>query len=101
MLAERAGIERSVAYEVFASSAAAAPVVHYRRPVFEHPESAAVTFPIDLVIKDLELVLALGSEVGARLPQAETNLAAMQAAAAAGLGAADMGSMAVYLRDVP
>ena len=33
VLAERAGIERSVAYDVFASSAVAAPVVHYRRPV--------------------------------------------------------------------
>ncbi len=101
VLAERAGIERSVAYEVFASSAAAAPVVHYRRPVFEHPETAAVSFTIDLAIKDLALVLALGSEVGAQLPQAETNLAAMQAAAAAGLGAADMGAMAVYLREIP
>ena len=59
VLAERAGIERSVAYDVFASSAVAAPVVHYRRNVFEHPESAPVTFPIDLVIKDLELVQAL------------------------------------------
>ena len=101
VLAERAGIERSVAYEVFASSAAAAPIVHYRRPVFEHPESTPVTFPIDLAIKDLGLVLARGSDVRARLPQAETNLAAMQAAASAGLGAADMGSMAVFLRDFP
>src|SRR5690606_25083678 len=80
VLAERAGIERSVAYDVFASSAAGAPVVHYRRPVFEQPESAPVTFPIDLAIKDLDLVLALGSAVGAPLPQAETNLAAMHAA---------------------
>ena len=62
VLAERAGIERSVAYEVFASSAAAAPIVHYRRPVFEHPESTPVTFPIDLAIKDLGLLLALGSD---------------------------------------
>ena len=99
VLAERAGIERSVAYDVFASSAVAAPVVHYRRPVFEHPETAAVTMPIDLVIKDLGLALALGSDVGARLPQVETNLDAMKAASAAGLGAADMGKMAVYLRD--
>jgi 3-hydroxyisobutyrate dehydrogenase-like beta-hydroxyacid dehydrogenase len=99
VLAERAGIERSVAYDVFASSAVAAPVVHYRRPVFEQPETAAVTMPIDLVIKDLGLALALGSEVGAKLPQVETNLAAMKAASAAGLGAADMGKMAVYLRD--
>lgn len=100
VLAERSGIERTVAYEVFASSAAAAPIVHYRRPVFEDPESAPVTFPINLAIKDLGLVLSLGSAVGASLPQVETNLAAMQAAAAAGLADADMGSMAVYLRDV-
>ncbi len=99
VLAERAGIERSVAYDVFASSAVAAPVVHYRRPVFENPETAAVTMPIDLVIKDLDLALALGSQVGAQLPQVEANLAAMKAASAAGLGAADMGNMAVYLRD--
>ena len=101
VLAERAGIERSVAYEVFASSAAAAPVVHYRRPVFEHPETAAVTFPIDLVIKDLGLVLALGSEVGAALPQAEANLAAMRRPQRGRARAADMGSMAVYLRGTP
>jgi 3-hydroxyisobutyrate dehydrogenase-like beta-hydroxyacid dehydrogenase len=101
VLAERSGIERSVAYDVFASSAAAAPIVHYRRPVFEHPESTPVTFPIDLAIKDLGLLLALGSDVRAQLPQAESNLAAMQAAAAAGLGAADMGSMAVYFRGSP
>jgi 3-hydroxyisobutyrate dehydrogenase-like beta-hydroxyacid dehydrogenase len=99
VLAERAGIERSVAYDVFASSAVAAPVVHYRRPVFEHPETAPVTMPIDLVIKDLSLVMALGAEVGAHLPQVETNLAAMKAASADGHGAADMGTMAVYLRD--
>jgi 3-hydroxyisobutyrate dehydrogenase-like beta-hydroxyacid dehydrogenase len=98
VLAERAGVERSVAYEVFASSAVAAPVVHYRRPVFEHPESAAVTFPINLAVKDLDLVLALASDVGASLPLAEANRAAMQSAAAAGFEAADMGWMAVFLR---
>jgi 3-hydroxyisobutyrate dehydrogenase-like beta-hydroxyacid dehydrogenase len=99
VLAERAGIERSVAYDVFSSSAVAAPVVHYRRPVFEHPETAAVTMPIDLVIKDLKLVLALAEQVDAQVPQAETNLAAMTAASTAGRGAADMGTIAVHLRD--
>jgi 3-hydroxyisobutyrate dehydrogenase-like beta-hydroxyacid dehydrogenase len=99
VLAERAGVERSVAYDVFASSAVAAPIVHYRRAVFEHPESAAVTFTIDLAIKDLGLVLALGAETGAHLPQTEANLATMQRAAAAGLGAADIGSIAVHLRE--
>jgi 3-hydroxyisobutyrate dehydrogenase/2-hydroxy-3-oxopropionate reductase len=98
VLAERAGIERTVAYDVFASSAVAAPVVHYRRNVFEHPESSPVTFPIDLVIKDLELVEALANRVNAAMPQAAANLASMRAASAAGFGAADMGQLAVHLR---
>jgi 3-hydroxyisobutyrate dehydrogenase-like beta-hydroxyacid dehydrogenase len=89
-----------VAYDVFASSAVAAPVVHYRRNVFEHPESAPVTFPIDLVIKDLELVQALAHSVHAAMPQAAANLASMQAASDAGLGAADMGQLAVHLRAI-
>jgi len=98
VLCERAGIERSVAYDVFASSAVAAPVVLYRRAVFEDPDSAPVTFTIDLAIKDLDLVLALGDDVGAPLPQATANREAMRAAAAAGMGAADMGAVAVHLR---
>ena len=60
VLAERSGIERSTAYEVFASSAIAAPVVHYRRAVFEQPETAPVTFSVDLAKKDLGLILTLG-----------------------------------------
>jgi 3-hydroxyisobutyrate dehydrogenase-like beta-hydroxyacid dehydrogenase len=98
VLAERAGIARSTAYDVFAASAVAAPIVHYRRPVFENPESAPVTFPIDLAIKDLDLILDLADRVGARLPQAVTNRASMRAAAAAGLGPRDMGTIAVHLR---
>lgn len=98
VLAERAGIERAVAYDVFAASAVAAPVVHYRRAVFEHPETAPVGFTIDLAIKDLDLVLALGAQVGAPLPQAAANRAAMVAAAATGMGADDMGTIAVHLR---
>ena len=86
---------------MFASSAAAAPVVHYRRPVFEHPETAPVTFPIDLVIKDLDLVLALGSEVGAPLPQAAVTSPRCAPRRRPGSGAADMGSMAVYLNEIP
>lgn len=99
VLAERAGIDRSVAYDVFASSAVAAPVVHYRRAVFEHPDTAPVTFTVDLAIKDLDLVLALGADVGASLAQVEANRAAMVAAAQAGMGAADMGAVAVLLRE--
>jgi 3-hydroxyisobutyrate dehydrogenase/2-hydroxy-3-oxopropionate reductase len=98
VLAERSGIERSTAYEVFASSAIAAPVVHYRRAVFEQPETAPVTFSVDLANKDLGLILTLASEVGASMPQADANLAVMQQASKSGLGDHDIGEVATFIR---
>lgn len=99
VLAERAGIDRSTAYEAFTRSAIAAPVVVYRRPIFENPGSVPVTFTIDLGLKDLNLITELGVEVGAPLPQAERTREVMIEATTAGLGDRDMGEIAVYLRD--
>jgi 3-hydroxyisobutyrate dehydrogenase/2-hydroxy-3-oxopropionate reductase len=99
VLAERAGIERSTAYEVFASGAAAAPFVLYKRAAFERPDEAPVAFALDLVAKDLDLILALASEVGAPMPQAETNRAEVGSAVDAGFGSRDMSAVAQYLRD--
>ena len=39
VLAEKAGVERELAYEVIANSAVAAPFVRYKRAAYEHPES--------------------------------------------------------------
>ena len=39
VLAEKAGVERELAYEVIANSAVAAPFVSYKRAAYEHPES--------------------------------------------------------------
>ncbi|MCU1617123.1 MAG: 6-phosphogluconate dehydrogenase, NAD-binding protein [Frankiales bacterium] len=44
VLAERAGIERAWAYEVFANSAVAAPFVVYRREAYQRPGEVPVTF---------------------------------------------------------
>lgn len=98
VMAERAGIDRSAAYDIFASSAVAAPVVIYRRAVFEHPGTTPVTFSIELAVKDLELVLDLAAEVGASMPQAETNARVMRQSVTEGLGESDMGDIAVHLR---
>jgi 3-hydroxyisobutyrate dehydrogenase-like beta-hydroxyacid dehydrogenase len=100
VLAERAGIERSTAYEVFASGAAASPFVLYKRPAFEHPDETPVAFSLDLVAKDLDLILELAREAGAPMPQAESNRAAIGRAVAAGLGSADMSALARHLRAV-
>jgi 3-hydroxyisobutyrate dehydrogenase-like beta-hydroxyacid dehydrogenase len=98
VLAEKAGVERSIAYEVFASGAGGAPFVQYKREAYEHPEDAAVAFSLDLVAKDLELITGLARRVGAPMRQAETGLDIVEQAIAAGMGEADLSAIAVLLR---
>ena len=98
VLAEKAGVDRSAAYDVFASGAAAAPFVIYKRPAFEDPDAAPLTFTLDLMGKDLELILALAREVDAPMAQAERNKEVVDRALAAGFSGRDMSSVAEYLR---
>lgn len=98
VLAERAGVDRSTAYDVFASGAGGAPFVQYKREAYEHPDQAAVAFSLDLVAKDLELITDLGRQVGAPMRQASTGLDIVNDAIADGLGDHDMSAIAVHLR---
>jgi 3-hydroxyisobutyrate dehydrogenase-like beta-hydroxyacid dehydrogenase len=98
VLAERAGVARATAYEVFAASVIAAPFVHYKRAAFEHPGEVPVAFSLDLVDKDLDLILALADEAGVPMEQAATNRRVVQAAVAAGLADHDLSELATYLR---
>jgi 3-hydroxyisobutyrate dehydrogenase-like beta-hydroxyacid dehydrogenase len=98
VLAEKAGIERSTAYEVFASSVVAAPYVLYKRDAFEQPEETPVAFSLNLVAKDLDLILELARRVGASMEQAAVNREAVRRALAAGFGDADISAIAEYLR---
>lgn len=100
VLAERAGVERTTAYEVFASGAAAAPFVLYKRAAFERPDETPVAFSLELVAKDLDLILALAQRVGAPMPQADTNRDEVRSALAAGMGKRDMSALAGYLREI-
>lgn len=99
VLAERAGIERTRAYEVFANSAIAAPFVQYRREAYERPGEVPVTFRLELAAKDLRLALELARQVGARLPQTRTNLGVLDDAVAAGFGDDDESAVAQHLRE--
>jgi 3-hydroxyisobutyrate dehydrogenase-like beta-hydroxyacid dehydrogenase len=98
VLAERAGVERSVAYEVFASGAGGAPFVHYKREAYEHPEAATVAFSLDLVAKDLELITGLADRVGAPMDQANTGLDIVRRAIEAGFADRDLSALAVFMR---
>jgi 3-hydroxyisobutyrate dehydrogenase/2-hydroxy-3-oxopropionate reductase len=98
VLAEKAGVDRTTAYEVFVSGAGGAPFVQYKRAAYEHPEDAQVAFSLELVAKDLELITALGERVGAPMSQAASGLDIVRRAMAAGLGQKDMSAIAIYLR---
>ncbi|MBI1959540.1 MAG: NAD(P)-dependent oxidoreductase [Candidatus Rokubacteria bacterium] len=98
VLAEKAGVARSAAYDVFAAGAGAAPFVLYKRAAFERPDETPVTFRLDLAAKDLDLILALAAQVGARMDQATVNRATAGAAIAAGLGSRDASAIATFLR---
>ena len=98
VLAEKAGVPRDLAYEVFANSAAGAPFVAYKRAAFLEPETAPVAFSLDLVVKDLELILDLAERAGAPMPQGRANLEAARRAVDEGHGHEDMSALAVMLR---
>lgn len=98
VLAEKAGVDRAIAYEVFASGAAGAPFVQYKRAAYEHPEDAVVAFSLDLVEKDLQLITGLAERVGAPMDQAGVDLAIVRSAIESGLGDRDLSAVAVHLR---
>ena len=56
VLAEAAGIERALAYDVLTASAAGAPFVGYKRAAFLEPDATPVAFSLDLAAKDLRLI---------------------------------------------
>ena len=99
VLAERAGIDRSLAYEVFANSAAGAPFVGYKRDAFVDPEETPPAFSLDLAAKDLRLIIELADRLGVPMAQAHVNQALI-AEASAQLGAdRDFSAVAAYLRE--
>jgi 3-hydroxyisobutyrate dehydrogenase-like beta-hydroxyacid dehydrogenase len=98
VLAEKAGVDRSAAYDVFASGAAAAPFVLYKRQAFEHPDKTPPAFLLELMAKDLDLILDLAREVGARMDQAVQNRETVGRALAAGFQGRDLSAVAEYLR---
>ena len=97
-LAEAAGIEGPLAYDVLTASAAGAPLVAYKRAAFLEPETTPVAFSLDLAAKDLRLIAALADAVGVDMPQARTNLHAIETAAAEGGGDRDFSAVASATR---
>ncbi len=98
VLAEAAGVDRSLAYDVLAASAAGAPFVGYKRAAFIEPEDTPVAFALELAAKDLSLISAMADSVGQPLPQTGTNLELIRSAAAGGRADRDFATVAGELR---
>jgi 3-hydroxyisobutyrate dehydrogenase len=99
VLAEKAGLARETVYDVFATSAVAAPFVHYKRSAFEHPEDTPVAFRLDLLAKDGALIAELADRAGARMDQLTASREVINEALKAGYGDRDLSALADFLRD--
>lgn len=98
VLAEAAGIDRSLAYGVIADSAVGAPFVGYKRASFIDPDGTPVAFALDLAEKDLGLIAALAESLGVPMPQSTTNLEVVRAAREDVGAGADFSMVASHLR---
>jgi 3-hydroxyisobutyrate dehydrogenase/2-hydroxy-3-oxopropionate reductase len=100
VIAERAGIDRALAHEIIANSAAGAPFVGYKRQSFVEPETAPIGFSLDLATKDLALITAFAHRLGVPVAQAAAN-ATLIGEAAAHVGAErDFSQVATHLRSL-
>lgn len=98
VLCERAGVDRTAAYDALAASAAGAPFVQYKRGAFLEPDAAPTAFALGLVAKDLRLAVELADELHTPLPQARHNLDIVTGAVEAGHGERDMSHLAEHHR---
>jgi 3-hydroxyisobutyrate dehydrogenase/2-hydroxy-3-oxopropionate reductase len=98
VLAEAAGVDRRLAYDVIAAGAAGAPYVGYKRAQFVDPESAPVAFTLALTEKDLGLITRTAQALGQPLPQTAVNLELIRAASTEGRAGRDFAAVADELR---
>lgn len=98
VLAEAAGVERALAYDVIAAGAAGAPYVAYKRAAFVDPVHTPIAFALELAEKDLTLITALAQRLGLDLPQTATNLDLIRRTQDDGLVGGDFSAVALHLR---
>jgi 3-hydroxyisobutyrate dehydrogenase/2-hydroxy-3-oxopropionate reductase len=98
VLAEAAGVDRALAYDVIAAGAAGAPYVGYKRAQFVEPETAPVAFTLALTEKDLRLITETAAALGQPLPQTAVNLELIRAASTDGRAGRDFAAVADELR---
>jgi len=97
-LAQAAGIELPLAYEALEASAACAPMLRYRKPLYLDERAYQVTFTVGLAAKDVDLATRLARSLDVQMPQAELNLGILNQASQNGYANRDMASVISYLK---
>ena len=97
-LAEAAGIAPEAAFDVIEASAACAPMLKYRRPLYLNEADHNVTFTVSLARKDMEITARLADRLGTAMPQGRATLAKLVEAETEGFGNRDMASMLNFMR---
>jgi 3-hydroxyisobutyrate dehydrogenase-like beta-hydroxyacid dehydrogenase len=95
-LATAAGVGRAEAYDIFRESVVGAPFVQYKRTAFLEPDTP-VAMSLDLVAKDLRLVLALARATAVPLPATTAVLGEVDEAIRDGFGSRDMASLSRWV----
>lgn len=92
LLAEKSGIDRKTAVEVFNNSVIASPMLQYRGPmVLNLPDEA--WFTVSLMQKDVSLALEMGKRLTVPLPTTAVTNEFLTAARGAGLGDKDFAAV--------
>ncbi len=97
-LAGAAGIDAARAMDVIEASAAGAPMLSYRRPLYLDEAAHDVTFTVALALKDMRVAGELAAELGVAMPQGQVTLDKLAEAEAAGLGTRDMAAMVAFMK---
>lgn len=98
VLAEAAGVERALAYDVIAGGAVGAPYVIYKTAAFVDPIGTPVAFAMKLADKDLRLIEESAARLGVELPQTRATHQLIEEAVAHGRADDDFSAIAVELR---
>jgi len=93
LLAEKSGIARQIAVEVFTHSAVASPMIQYRGP-FVLQQPAEAWFDVNMMQKDMLLAMELGRQLDVPLPT--TAVSSEFLTAARGMGMAKLDFACVF-----
>lgn len=98
-LTHAAGIPREAAFGVIEQSAAAAPMLAYRKPLYLDDQAGEVSFTVALARKDMAEACALAESLVVAMPQSDITRTLLEEAIIAGYGDRDMASIVAFMQE--